>query len=56
LIRKVGKTGLWGAKLGPGNHLKGMTIMGIKGKDFDIFHEVRHAAELIRAKYCVPTL
>ena len=33
--------GLWAAKLGPGPHMKGMTIMGVRGKDFDLFHEVR---------------
>jgi len=40
LNEKVGRAGLYAARLGPGPHLKGLNILGVRGEDFDIFHEL----------------
>lgn len=40
LNQRVGRAGLYAARLGPGPHMKGRTIMGVRGEDFDVFHEL----------------
>jgi len=40
LYQRIGSVGLWAARLGPGIHMKGKTIFGIPGEEFDYFHEL----------------
>ena len=40
LNQKIGRAGLYAARLGPGPHMKGLNILGVKGEDFDHFHEL----------------
>lgn len=41
LCELMGKTNFNAARLGPGKHLKGLTILdSVKGEDFDYFHEL----------------
>lgn len=38
--KKIGRAGLYAARIAPGPHLKDFTIFGVKGEDFDYFHEL----------------
>jgi len=40
LYKKIGDAGLWAARVGPGPWMKGRNILGVRGEDFDMFHEL----------------
>ena len=49
LIDKMAKNGMLGMRLGPGPHLRGVTLPGgIKGEEFDYFHDLITCQELAR--------
>ncbi|GAA6005841.1 hypothetical protein JCM11491_004030 [Sporobolomyces phaffii] len=50
LIQKMGEINMNAMRLGPGKLLKGLTLPGgVKGEDFDYFHEQIVTQELVRA-------
>jgi len=50
LIDKMAQNNLIAARIGPGKHLHGKTLLGgVKGEDFDYFHDLVTAQELSRA-------
>ncbi|KAI5296675.1 hypothetical protein KEM55_005745, partial [Ascosphaera atra] len=49
LVEKMGAVNLIGARLGPGKHLHGKDIFGVKGEEFDAFHDLIVAQEVARA-------
>ncbi|KZZ94071.1 acyl-CoA dehydrogenase [Ascosphaera apis ARSEF 7405] len=50
LVDKMAAVNLIGARLGPGKHLHGKTILGVmKGEEFDAFHDLIVAQEVARA-------
>ncbi|PWO01430.1 acyl-CoA dehydrogenase NM domain-like protein [Tilletiopsis washingtonensis] len=49
LIKDMGKRGINAMRMGPGKHLHGRTLMaGVKGEEFDYFHELVITQELVR--------
>eukprot|EP01061_Rhynchopus_euleeides_P030280 TRINITY_DN50362_c0_g1_i1.p1 TRINITY_DN50362_c0_g1~~TRINITY_DN50362_c0_g1_i1.p1 ORF type:complete len:512 (+),score=231.16 TRINITY_DN50362_c0_g1_i1:52-1587(+) len=48
LYKKVAQTGVLAACLGPGPWLKGQNLLGVKGEDFDCFHETVFHQEFTR--------
>ena len=49
MIDKMAKNGMLGMRLGPGQHLKGVSLPGgIKGEEFDHFHDLITCQELAR--------
>ncbi|KAL3463889.1 acyl-CoA dehydrogenase/oxidase [Aspergillus heterothallicus] len=50
MINKMAETNVLAMKLGPGKHLHGMTLLGgVKGEEFDYFHDLIVAQEMVRA-------
>jgi len=50
LIDKMAEVHLIAMRIGPGKHLHGKTLLGgVKGEDFDYFHDLLTAQELARA-------
>ncbi|RQM05344.1 hypothetical protein DH86_00001877, partial [Scytalidium sp. 3C] len=50
LIDRMAKAGILHMRLGPGKHMKGVDLLGVmKGDDFDYFHDLIAAQELVRA-------
>ena len=51
LVDKMAASEVLSMRLGPGKHLAGKTLLGgVKGEDFDYFHDLIVAQELSRAK------
>ncbi|KAF1813265.1 acyl-CoA dehydrogenase family protein [Eremomyces bilateralis CBS 781.70] len=52
LIDKMAANGLLAMRLGPGAHLHGKELMGgaVKGEEFDYFHDMIVAQEMVRSK------
>eukprot|EP00755_Sulcionema_specki_P005679 Sspe_Gene.33432::Locus_16323_Transcript_1_1_Confidence_1.000_Length_1750::g.33432::m.33432 len=48
LYKKLGEKGLLAISMGPGPWLKGMDLMGVRGEDFDTFHELIAQQEFAR--------
>lgn len=50
LVDRMAETNMLAMRLGPGKHLHGKTLLGgVKGEDFDYFHDLLVAQELARA-------
>ncbi|KAJ3026410.1 UNVERIFIED_CONTAM: hypothetical protein HDU68_005708 [Siphonaria sp. JEL0065] len=55
ILLKMGSVGLYACRLGPGEHLKGLKLLGgVKPEEFDYFHEAIAHEEITRAAgiYC----
>ncbi|KAL9080836.1 MAG: hypothetical protein Q9159_007493, partial [Coniocarpon cinnabarinum] len=50
MVNRMAETNILAMRLGPGPHLHGRTLLGgVKGEDFDAFHDLITAQELARA-------
>lgn len=50
LVDRMAETNVLSMRLGPGKHLKGRTLLGgLKGEDFDHFHDLVVCQEVTRA-------
>lgn len=50
LMDRMGKHNVIAMRIGPGKHLHGKTLLGgVKGEDFDCFHDLIVAQEIVRA-------
>lgn len=50
LVDRMAKDNVLAMRLGPGKHLHGRTLLGgMKGDDFDYFHDLVTAQEIVRA-------
>ena len=50
MVDRMAETGILAMRLGPGEHLHGRTLLGgVKGEEFDAFHDLVVAQELARA-------
>ena len=48
LHQRLGKANLYAARIGPGDHLNGLNILGVPGEEFDYFHELITHEEWVR--------